>query len=160
MDSVAAPTFRILVRMSTSALLLLTQGCVWHLGEPPAPAWQVAVVAPVTEPGVDDALDSALARVLSARGPAEPRRRATARVTTAAWEPLPLASDRDGSTTWRAVLVVDLDVQDGGGSVPFRAERVVVAHDAGTSVDARAAAFAVLAAEIAPAIAAHLRARG
>ncbi len=162
MHSEAAPAFRILARMSTSACMLLTTACAWHLGEPPTPSWRLAVVAPVAEPGVDDALRAALARAMPSSPTTGEAPQAQVRIVTASWEPSPLASDvAGGSLTWRAVLVVEVQVPEQGPPLAtLRAERAVAARDAGGAVDARAAAFAALAAELAPAIAACLRGEG
>lgn len=70
-----------------STLLLLLASCSLHLGTVPTPGFVLTeIVAPVAEPGVDDAVRGAVDRALSARN-ADGDTAVSIRVERADWRP-------------------------------------------------------------------------
>ena len=144
-------SFPTATRLSTMLALAATLGaCGLHLGSPPTARWSLDhVVSPVAEPVVNDALLRALRHAgVRHRGGAP----ITVRVAQADWRP---SGAFDGGVAWKATLAVE--VVAAGQTTRLQASRLVApAASSGDAADARAAAFASLAATLAADVAAWL----
>ncbi len=132
------------------ALAATLGACGWHLGSPPRARWSLDhVEAPAAEPVVNDALLRALRHAGVGNEGGAP---ITVRVAQADWRP---GGAVDGGVAWKATLAVE--VVASGQTTRLQASRLVApAVSSGEAADARAAAFASLAAALAPDVAAWL----
>ena len=132
-------------------MILALGGCGYHWGHPPVASggFSVAPVrAPVAEPGVADALRSALVDALAARGALGNVHTVETRIVSLT--ETPVATDELGRVH-RVAMTVELRVTDTGQHTVLHGERAyeVAPEDPIEGASARAVAAAVLARDLA-----------